>query len=96
MDDKRADARAFKERSGLQRQILLDDLEGTAHHAYSTLPNMTWVAGRGGFIHYKSAWTSIEDLEKALEEIVDFQENRIKEPVGAVLQRAGRLEHAGS
>lgn len=78
MDDKRANARAFKEHSNIKREIFLDDFTGSAHRAYGTLPNMTWIMGRGGFIHYKSAWTGVADVEDALKGVIDFQENRIK------------------
>jgi hypothetical protein len=76
MDDKRRHASAFREHCGVRRQILLDDLQGAAHRAYGLLPNMTWIIGRGGFIHYKSAWTSPADVEDALEAVLDFQANR--------------------
>jgi len=79
MDDKRANAKAFVEHSDIRREMYLDDLEGTAHRTYGGLPNMTWIVGRGGFIHYKSAWTSADDVEDALKNVLDFQENRIKE-----------------
>lgn len=79
MDDKRANARAFIEHSDIRREILLDSLEGDAHIAYGSLPNMTWIVGRGGFIHYKSAWTAVRDVEDALENILDFQANRAKQ-----------------
>jgi hypothetical protein len=78
MDDKRRNARAYLEHSKVRRQILLDDLEGTAHRAYGLLPNMTWIMGRGGMIHYKSSWTSEADLADALEGVLDFQANRAK------------------
>jgi hypothetical protein len=77
MDDKRRNASAFREHSRIRRQILLDDLQGSAHRAYGLLPNMTWIVGRGGFIHYKSAWTSPADVADALEAILDFQANRM-------------------
>lgn len=78
MDDKRRNARAFVEHSKLRRQILLDDFEGAAHRAYGMLPNMTWIIGRGGMIHYKSAWTSETDVADALEGVLEFQANRTK------------------
>jgi hypothetical protein len=28
----------------------VDDVEGTVHHAYGLLPNMSWVLDRGGSI----------------------------------------------
>ncbi len=79
MEDKRAVARAFVEYSGLRRQVLLDDLVGAAHRTYGMLPNMTWIIGRGGFIHYKSAWTGAADVEEALENVLDFQDRRIEQ-----------------
>lgn len=78
MDDKRRNARAFAAHSKLRRQVLLDDLDGTAHRAYGMLPNMTWIVGRGGMIHYKSAWTSEADVIDALEGALDFHANRAK------------------
>ncbi len=48
MDDKRHHARAFREHNSIEREILLDDVAGTAHRAYGMLPNMTWIIGRGG------------------------------------------------
>jgi len=78
MEDKRSHARAFLEHSKVRRQILLDDLEGAAHRTYGLLPNMTWIVGRGGLIHYKSAWTSAADVADALEGVLDFQANRAK------------------
>ncbi len=77
MDDKRDHARQFQSECDLKREILLDDMAGTAHHAYGLLPNMTWIVGRGGFIHYKASWTAPEDIEEALENALNYQENRV-------------------
>lgn len=76
MDDKRHHARAFRDQFHITRQILLDDLQGSAHRAYGLLPNMAWIIGRGGFIHYKAAWTSPVDVAHALEAVLLFQETR--------------------
>ena len=38
MEDKRAVARAFVEHSNVKREILLDDLEGSAHRTYGPCP----------------------------------------------------------
>jgi hypothetical protein len=78
MDSKRANAIAFKNAANIKRQILVDDLNGTAQNAYGGLPNMAWIVGRNGFIHYKSAWTSAPDIESALDQIIDFEENYAK------------------
>ncbi len=78
MDDKRHHARAFVEHCNVRRPVLLDDLAGSAHRAYGMLPNMTWIIGRGGMIHYKSAWTSEADVQNALEGVLEFQAKRAK------------------
>jgi hypothetical protein len=79
MADKRDRARAFKEHCKVRRPILLDDLEGACHRAYGTLPNMTWIMGRGGLILYKGAWTGVEDIEDALATGLDAHARRAKD-----------------
>ena len=76
MDDKRANAKAFLEHSAVRRPILLDDLDGTAHHAYGLLPNMTWIVMPGGRIAYKAAWTYADDVEDALAWTLDHLARR--------------------
>ena len=76
MDVKRHHARAFQAEFDVTRQILLDDLEGTAHRAYGWLPNMTGIMGTGGMIHYTATWTDPADIEGALTYALDAQERR--------------------
>lgn len=47
MADKRHHAQAFRDHCKVRRQILLDDLDGSAHRAYGLLPNMAWVKAAG-------------------------------------------------
>jgi hypothetical protein len=79
MDDKRRNAAAFREHSAVRRRILLDDLDGAAHHGYGLLPNMTWIVMPGGRIAYKAAWTAAEDVESALAWTLDHLERRRSE-----------------
>ena len=57
----------MRDEIGISRTILVDEFEGTVHRAYGTLPNMTWVLGRGGTILYKAMWTSAERVRGFLE-----------------------------
>ena len=50
--------------------MLVDDLEGTVHHAYGRLPNMTYIVNAGGTIVYRAAWTDPRTIRSALEQIV--------------------------
>ena len=79
MEVKRHNARAFKAEFNVRRQILLDDLEGTAHKAYGMLPNMSWIIGPGGMIHYKATWTDPADIEDALKYALDALDGRTKD-----------------
>jgi hypothetical protein len=78
MEVKRHHARALQQEFSFKREILLDDLEGTAHRAYGSLPNMSWIIGPGGIIHYKATWTDPADIEEALKEVLRDAERRAK------------------
>jgi hypothetical protein len=63
---KLASATLLAEETGIGRDILVDDLDGTVHRAYGLMPNMTWVIGRGGRVAYKANWTSATNVEAFL------------------------------
>ena len=54
----------------IRRQMLVDDLEGTVHQAYGSLPNMTYILGVGGTIIYRASWTDERTIRMALEQIM--------------------------
>lgn len=66
MEQKLAHARAFREQRQIKRPILVDDLQGTAHHLYGLVPNMTYVIARGGRILFRSDWTDPPTIELLL------------------------------
>ena len=47
IEQKISQAMAFKQILDIERPILVDDVVGTGHHMYGTLPNMTYVVARG-------------------------------------------------
>src|SRR5919201_1378280 len=59
-EQKLAHARAFRERCGVRRTILVDDLAGT-------MPNMAYVISRLGALTFKSNWTDAETIRFALQ-----------------------------
>lgn len=71
----------LRDEIGIRRPILVDDLEGSGHRAYGSLPNMTWVVGRGGRIVYKADWTSAANVEAFLARYLDSRNAR-KGPIG--------------
>jgi hypothetical protein len=78
---KLAAARLLREQAGIGRDILVDDLAGTVHHAYGLMPNMTWVIDRGGRVAYKANWTSAANVEAFLGR---FLAARGRHPAGAM------------
>jgi hypothetical protein len=75
-------ARLLRDEIGIRRPILVDDLSGTAHHAYGLLPNMSWVIGRGGRILYKSDWTSAANVEAF---VARYEAGRTRRPVAGTV-----------
>jgi len=55
---------------GIERRMLVDDLEGSVHQAYGTLPNMTYILGVGGTVIYRADWTDERTIRMALEQIM--------------------------
>jgi hypothetical protein len=66
-ETKLAHARLLRDELGIRRPMLVDDLDGTAHCRYGSLPNMTWVFARGGRVVYKANWTSAANVEAFLD-----------------------------
>jgi hypothetical protein len=44
-------------------RILLDDIHGSTHLAYGSLPNMVYLLARDGIVVYKSDWTNAHEID---------------------------------
>ena len=66
MEQKLSHARAFKKEFSIERPILVDDLIGTGHKLYGTLPNMTYLISRSGQVLFRADWTDPPTIETAL------------------------------
>lgn len=76
IEQKLAHARAFREHCQVERPILVDDLQGTAHHLYGLVPNMTYVIARGGRILFRSDWTDPPTIELLLNYTMNVRAQR--------------------
>src|SRR5947199_10221232 len=56
-EQKLAQAAAYRDRIGCKREILVDSLDGQAHHQYGLRPDMTWILDRHGMVLFKSFWS---------------------------------------
>ena len=75
LEQKLRHAADFRERFRIGRPILVDDLAGTAHHAYGLLPDMCYLISSAGRVVYRADWTEPETLRLLL----DYQLRRIEQ-----------------
>lgn len=66
IEDKAALARKVASEEHEVREILVDDLEGSAHRAYGNLPDMVYLIGEDGTVLLREQWNDPEIVEKAL------------------------------
>lgn len=75
MEQKIRHARDMVDAIGIRRPMLVDDLEGSVHHAYGRLPNMSYVIASGR-VHYRASWTDPEAIEHVLHRLVGARQGR--------------------
>lgn len=63
-------AQDCREQDGIQTPILVDDLEGTVHRCYGSMPNMVYIIDKNGRIAYKAMWTDHEEITSVLANLV--------------------------
>lgn len=56
--------------------VVVDDLRGSIHRKYSRLPNPAFLIDKSGCVAFRSAWTKPEQLEAAIEELLELQRER--------------------
>jgi len=76
LEQKLRHAGAFRDLMSVQRPILVDDMEGTGHHLYGALPNMTYIVNRAGTIIFRSDWTDPPTIQAALDYFLAAREKR--------------------
>lgn len=76
LEQKLTQARAFVERYGIERPVLVDDLAGTGHRAYGLLPNMTYLISRAGRVIFRADWTDAATIEAAIQYVIASRARR--------------------
>jgi hypothetical protein len=70
-EDKLEDARAYKRDDGLPWPVLVDDLEGSVHHAtYGRMADPTYLIDADGVVAFYNMWTHPPTLQQAIEELL--------------------------
>jgi hypothetical protein len=67
-----------REKDSVETPILVDDLEGTVHRAYGTMPNMVFLIDKNGRIAYKAMWTDHEEIAAVLANLLAADELQAK------------------
>jgi hypothetical protein len=98
VEDKIAAARLLRSLEPERRVIAIDDLEGSAHRAYGSLPNIVYISDQNGTVLFRGDWND----PKAVDAVLSSHDDRMPgemvthfRPVSPgvlfrVLSRAGR------
>jgi hypothetical protein len=71
-------ARDCRAQDGIQTPLLVDDLQGTVHRIYGTMPNMIYIVDKSGKIAYKAMWTDHEEIASVLSNLAAADEFQAK------------------
>jgi hypothetical protein len=74
MEQKYEHARIMQELRDTPRTILMDDLDGEIHRAYSGCSNMSWIIDHTGRVHFKANWTVAADLRNSLDAAIRIRD----------------------
>lgn len=66
LSDKVDTACVLRDADKESRDILIDDLAGTAHRAYGGYPNAVFIINQSGCVVYRSAWNNVVATRRAL------------------------------
>ncbi|HEY5162140.1 MAG TPA: redoxin domain-containing protein [Terriglobales bacterium] len=75
-EDKVEVAEEFRDEEGVEMPIVVDDLNGKVHRKYGTLPNPTYIIDTSGRVAFRALWTRPRVIAKALEELLEAQQER--------------------
>lgn len=64
-------ARDAKQYESIERVVLVDDIEGTMHRTYDSLPNSVYVIGTDGIVAHRADWLDVDRLDAELQHLLD-------------------------
>ena len=63
-------AQELVQQKDMSIDVLVDGIDEEVHHELGDLPNMVYVVGKDGHVHYKATWADADRIDKALAELV--------------------------
>ena len=76
MREKTEAARLLRDEEDMNMPVLVDDLRGSIHRKYSKLPNPAFLIDKSGRVAFLSMWSRPDALGRAIQELLDRQEER--------------------
>ncbi|HWV40259.1 peroxiredoxin family protein [Pseudorhodoplanes sp.] len=70
LEQKLSHARDLQRLENVAFPVLVDSLEGTAHHLYGLRPSPVWVINKEGLVVHKSSWLVADELEMVLDHLL--------------------------
>lgn len=70
ISDKTKQACRLRDDNGETREILIDDMAGSAHRAYGSYPNAVFIINRNGCVVYRSAWNNPRATRRVLRRLI--------------------------
>ncbi|MFV1990852.1 MAG: deiodinase-like protein [Acidimicrobiales bacterium] len=67
LEDKTSDASRLLDTYNENRQILIDDMEGTAHQLMGPFPNMVYLIDEEGIVAWRASWSDAKSVEAVLD-----------------------------
>ncbi|MGH9566826.1 MAG: peroxiredoxin family protein [Candidatus Angelobacter sp.] len=69
-------ARLLRDEEDIRMPVLVDDVRGHIHRKYSRLPNPAFLIDTSGRVAFRSMWAKAEEIESAIEELLELQRER--------------------
>src|SRR5579864_5227703 len=69
-------AHMMRDEEEIEMPMVVDDVRGSIHRKYSSLPNPAFLIDKSGRVAYRCMWAQPEKLGKAVEELLEFQHER--------------------
>ena len=69
MEDKLENAKKMRNLYHETRTILVDDIRGTAHQLYGSMPNMVYVIDTDGTVLFRANWNDFDKMKEVLDTV---------------------------
>ena len=98
LEEKTEVAKRLKEELQDNREILVDDVDGTAHTMYGLFPDSIYIIDKDSTVIYRAVWNNIRHVDEILESLQKGIKPRMREShrfINAPMPSLGRFAYGG-